>query len=97
MTCSEFEVTINDVAPYSLWEVTDIAKVNGVELVEKGLNLDQHRWYSIATNIYKCSDGYVKVTGAYQSFSEAQTWEDINVFSEAENCRERNCRRLNLE
>lgn len=84
MTCSEFEVTINDVAPYSLWEVTDIAKVNGVELVEKGLNLDQHRWYSIATNIYKCSDGYVKVTGAYQSFSEAQTWEDINVFSEAE-------------
>ena len=84
MTCLEFEVTINDVAPYSLWEVTDIAKVNGVELVEKGLNLDQHRWYSIATNIYKCSDGYVKVTGAYQSFSEAQTWEDINVFSEAE-------------
>lgn len=84
MTCSEFEVTINDVAPYSLWEVTDIAKVNGVELVERGLNLDQHRWYSIATNIYKCSDGYVKVTGAYQSFSEAQTWEDINVFSEAE-------------
>ena len=53
-------------------------------MVEKGLNLDQHRWYSIATNIYKCSDGYVKVTGAYQSFSEAQTWEDINVFSEAE-------------
>jgi len=84
MTCSEFEVTINDVAPYSLWEVTDIAKVNGVELVEKGLNLDQHRWYSIATNIYKCSDGYVKVTGAYQSFSEVQTWEDINVFAEAE-------------
>lgn len=84
MTCSEFEVTINDVAPYSLWEVTDIAKVNGVELVEKGLNLDEHRWYSIATNIYKCSDGYVKVTGAYQSFSEVQTWEDINVFSEAE-------------
>lgn len=84
MTCSEFEVTINDVAPYSLLEVTDIAEINGVELVEKGLNLDQYRWYSIATNIYKCSDGYVKVTGAYQSFSEAQTWEDINVFSEAE-------------
>lgn len=84
MTCSEFEVTINDVAPYSLWEVTDIAKVNGVELVEKGLNLDEHRWYSIATNIYKCSDGYVKVTGAYESFSEVQTWKDINVFSEAE-------------
>lgn len=84
MTCSEFEIEINDIAPYSLWEVTDIAKANGVELVEKGLNLDQHRWYSIATNIYKCSDGFVKVKGAYQSFSEAQTWEDINVFAEAE-------------
>lgn len=84
MTCSEFEIEINDIAPYSLWEVTDIAKANGVELVENGLNLDQHRWYSIATNIYKCSDGFVKVKGAYQSFSEAQTWEDINVFAEAE-------------
>lgn len=84
MTCSEFEIEINDVAPYSLWEVTDIAKVNGVELVEKGLNLDEHRWYSIATNIYKCSDGFVKVTGAYQSFSESQTWKDINVFACAE-------------
>lgn len=96
MTCSEFEVTINDVAPYSLWEVTDIAKVNGVELVEKGLNLDQHRWYSIATNIYKCSDGYVKVTGAYQSFSEAQTWEDINVFSEAEKLQGKELRAFEL-
>lgn len=84
MTCSEFEIEINDVAPYSLWEVTDIAEVNGVELVEKGLNLDEHRWYSRATNIYKCSDGYVKVTGAYQSFSERQMWSDINVHSQAD-------------
>lgn len=84
MTCSEFEIEINDIAPYSLWEATEIAKRNGVKLVEKGQNLDQHRWYSIATNIYKCSDGYVKVTGAYQSFSESQTWEDINVCAEAE-------------
>lgn len=75
---------INEKAPYSLFEVTDIAEVNGAQLVEKGLNLDQHRWYSIATNIYKCSDGYVKVTGAYQSFSESQTWEDICVHAEAE-------------
>lgn len=84
MTSREFEVEINDVAPYSLWDVNDIAKRNGVELVERGINLDEHRWYSIATNIYKCSDGFVKVTGAYQSFSESQTWEDINVFAEAE-------------
>lgn len=96
MTCSEFEVEINDVAPYSLWEVTDIAKANGVELVEKGLNLDEHRWYSIATNIYKCSDGFVKVTGAYQSFSESQTWEDIHVFAEAEKLNEKELQALKL-
>lgn len=95
MTCSEFEVTINDVAPYSLWEVTDIAKVNGVELVEKGLNLDQHRWYSIATNIYKCSDGYVKVTGAYQSFQRLKRGRISTYFQKQKNCRERNCSRLN--
>lgn len=96
MTCTEFEVEINDIAPYSLWEVTDIAKANGVELIEKGLNLDEHRWYSIATNIYKCSDGYVKVTGAYQSFSESQTWEDIHVFAEAEKLNEKELQALKL-
>lgn len=84
MTCRGFEIEINDMAPYSLCEVNEIAKLSGVKLVESGLNLDQHRWYSIATNIYKCADGYVKVTGAYQSFSESQTWQDINVFAEAE-------------
>lgn len=53
-------------------------------MVDEGLNLDQYRWCSIATNIYKCSDGYVKVTGAFQSFSEMQGWSDIDVHSEAE-------------
>lgn len=85
ISCEHFINAINsDNENYSLYRASDIAWVNGATLVEEGLNLDQHRWYSIATNIYKCSDGYVKVTGAYQSFSESQTWEDINVHSEAE-------------
>lgn len=69
---------------YSLCQTTDIAETYGAKLVDEGFNLDQHRWYSIATNIYKCSDGYVKVRGAYQSFSERQMWSDIDVHSEAE-------------
>lgn len=96
MTCSDFENEMNVVAPYSLCEVTDIAKSHGVELVEKGLNLDNHRWYSVATNIYKCSDGFVKVTGAYQNFSESQTWEDINVWAEAEKLQGKELRAFEL-
>lgn len=85
ISCEIFIDKINNADDnYSLYHTTDIAQTYGVNLIDEGLDLDQHRWYSIATNIYKCSDGYVKVTGAYQSFSEAQTWEDINVFSEAE-------------
>ena len=84
MSCKCFIDRINgDLMNYSLWDTTGIAAANGVELVDEGLNLDQHRWYSIATNIYKCSDGYVKVTGAYQSFSEHQMWSDIDVHSQA--------------
>lgn len=85
ISCKCFIDKINsDDYNYSLYHTTDIAETYGVKLVEEGLNLDQYRWYSIATNIYKCSDGYVKVTGAFQSFSEMQGWSDIDVHSEAE-------------
>lgn len=85
ISCEKFIEMINgDDDNYSLCQTTDIGNTYGVKLVDEGLNLDQHRWYSIATNIYKCSDGYVKVTGAFQSFSEMQMWSDIGVHSEAE-------------
>lgn len=85
ISCEKFIEMINgDDDNYSLCQTTDIGNTYGVKLVDEGLNLDQYRWYSIATNIYKCSDGYVKVTGAFQSFSEMQMWSDINVHSEAE-------------
>lgn len=85
ISCEKFIGLINnDDYNYSLWQTTDIGDTYGVKLVDEGLNLDQHRWYSIATNIYECSDGFVKVTGAFQSFSEKQSWSDIDVHSEAE-------------
>ena len=85
ISCEIFIDKINNANDnYSLFHTTDIAQAYGANLIEEGLNLDQHRWYSIATNIYKCSDGYVKVKGAFQSFSEMQTWADIDVHSEAE-------------
>lgn len=85
ISCEKFIELINgDDDNYSLCQTTDIGNTYGVKLVDEGLNLDQYRWYSIATNIYECSDGYVKVTGAFQSFSEMQMWSDIDVHSEAE-------------
>ena len=85
ISCEKFiDLINNDDANYSLCQTTDIGNTYGVKLVDDGFNLDQYRWYSIATNIYKCSDGFVKVTGAFQIFSEMQGWSDINVHSEAE-------------
>lgn len=50
-----------------------------VELIVDAINIDNHRWYSIATKIYQCSDGFVEIWGCYQSFSEMQSWSDIGV------------------
>lgn len=85
ISCKIFIDKINNADDnYSLYHTTDIAQTYGVNLIDEGLDLDQHRWYSIATNIYKCSDGYVKVKGVFQSFSEMRMWSDIDVHSEAE-------------
>ena len=85
ISCEIFIDKINNADDnYSLYHTSDIAQTYGVNLIDEGLDLDRHRWYSIATNIYKCSDGYVKVRGAFQSFSEMQMWSDIDVHSEAE-------------
>lgn len=82
MTVSEFIDFVNSSNFYSLGEVEDVAE--GVKRVASGLDLDEHRWYSTAIDVYKCSDGFVGVFGAYQSFSEAQMWSDIDILCEAE-------------
>lgn len=40
-------------------------------------DLDEYRWYSIATRVFEMEDGYVGVRGPFQSFSEMQDWSDI--------------------
>ena len=58
----------------ALWRVED--EINDIKLVEKGSNLDEYRWFSYATNYYKCEDGFIGVEGPYQLFSESQMWSD---------------------
>lgn len=61
----------------SLWEAEDEMDPE-VEKVAKGLDLDEHRWFSTAIDVYRCEDGFVGIQGAYQSFSEMQSWSDID-------------------
>jgi hypothetical protein len=66
----------------SLWEAEDNIPKE-INKVAEGLELDEHRWYSTAVDVYKCEGGFVGVWGAYQSFSEMQSWEDLDVICEA--------------
>lgn len=68
---------------YSLWQLEDVIH-DLPECVAEGLELDEHRWYSVAVNVYKCEDGFVGVWGTYQSFSQMQGWSDIDIHCEAE-------------
>jgi len=82
MKVQELIDLINNTELYSLWDAGDL--INGRATREdSGQDLSEHRWFSIATDIYKCEDGFVGVRGAYQSFSESQTWSDIDVLCTA--------------
>jgi hypothetical protein len=68
--------TERDTPLYSLYDAEDVIP-RDVDKVASGLDLDEHRWYSTAIDVYQCEDGFVGIRGAYQSFSEMQTWSDI--------------------
>lgn len=54
-----------------------------VRVIVEAQRINNHRWYSTAQMIVQCSDGYASIRGAYQSFSEMQSWSDINVICTA--------------
>lgn len=74
--------TKRDTPLYSLYDAEDVIP-REVDKVASGLDLDEYRWYSTAIDVYQCEDGYVGIFGAYQSFSEMQTWSDISVTCDA--------------
>lgn len=61
---------------YSIYMAEDYIKG---KVVAEHQDLDEHRWYSIATRVFEVEDGFVGVRGPYQSFSEMQDWSDIAV------------------
>ena len=74
--CDEIISRINDGGFYALCLAEDEICMN-TECVDGPCDIENHRWFSMATYYYRCSDGYVAVNGAYQSFSEGQDWSDI--------------------
>ncbi len=58
------------------WRIQD-GDLGTPERVASKLEIDNHRWFSTAVDVYKLNDGFVGVRGCYQSFSEMQSWEDV--------------------
>lgn len=75
-------VNDNDDVYYSLFDINELLEEHGLYRVAKGINMDQFRWYSTAIDVYKCTDGFIGVSGLFQSFSEMQSASDCNVICE---------------
>lgn len=74
---------------YSLWDIEDnvapdVPLPQFPELVEEGIEIDEHRWYFVATNVYQCDDGYVGVRGVWKLRSENMDYSDCNILCHAE-------------
>lgn len=66
---------------WSFWEFEEDCDA---EAVVRDLNLDRARWYEISTNVYKCEDGFVGVTGVSNLYSEMMSWSDCDCKCVAE-------------
>jgi hypothetical protein len=69
---------------YYTSDAEDLLSKYNVKQVAYGLNVDRHRWYDIVTDVYKCEDGFVGITGLGQLYSEMMTPSDCDVYCYAE-------------
>lgn len=83
MKVQEFIEAVNNGKFHSLWEVGDEIE-NCPKIVASGLDFDEHRWYSITTDVYECEDGFVGVRGCSQLKSEMMDWYDAGEETYAE-------------
>ncbi len=61
---------------WSLWEFEE--EFPDLKRVASDLNVDRHRWFELATNVYECEDGFVGVEGISEVFSEMMSNSDCD-------------------
>ena len=62
---------------YSLYSAEELIN-NKTQKVASNLYIDERRHYEISTDVYKCEDGYIGITGPSKLYSEQNSWEDID-------------------
>ena len=75
------EIKKNDCEyPYSVWTAGEILEYldNTIKQVASDLDFDEHRWYIISTNVYKCEDGFIGVRGVSSLRSEMMDYSDCD-------------------
>ena len=74
---------INGEGFYSVFEAEEVLD-RDAKLVKSNIGIDEHRWYKISTKVYQLEDGYIGITGVTSLNSEAMTFSDCNVITQAE-------------
>lgn len=76
--------------PYSIWDAEDILfdLDKNLEGVASELDFDEHRWYIITTNVYKCEDEFVGIRGVSSLKSEMMSYGDCAKHVEIFECEE---------
>ena len=74
---------INGKGFYSVFEAEEVLDIDA-KLVKSNIGIDEHRWYTISTKVYQLEDGYIGITGVTSLNSEAMTFSDCNVITQAE-------------
>lgn len=74
---------INGEGFYSVFEAEEVLD-RDAKLVKSNLGIDEHRWYTISTNVYQLEDGYIGITGVTSLKSEAMMFSDCDVITQAE-------------
>lgn len=62
---------------YSIYDAEDFIE-GEINEVAKNFNIDEYRWFTISTSVYKLEDGYVGITGISSLRSELMTYSDCD-------------------
>ena len=79
---------VNESMLDSLQDAKNLLYRRKIPQVAHKLDIDRHRWYEIATDVYKCDDGFIGVTGISYLYSENMTYRDCDIHCFAEEYKE---------